>query len=173
MNIIIDSSASLKQEKFIYQSLIKIPFISSFKIKEDPQQLTIMKENRTHILEINNANDIEIQIANPAQLLVHQTREGDKNLLRFFVPNSVRENFKNNVVKLTNRITGQQKEINVNFGESEVPESFLIIFSREYLVDIITLLIIIVIVYVLVLHSFSNQVSIFKEFCNKNINFIV
>lgn len=164
MNIIIDSPASLKQEKYIYESLIKIPFTSSFRIKEDSQQFTIMKENRTHILEINNANDIEIHVANPAQLLVHQTKEGDKNLLRFFVPNTVRENFTNNVVTLTNRITGQQTEINVNFGESQDSGAYLNIFSREYIVDFITLLIIAVIIYVLVIHNFSNQVSFLINF---------
>jgi hypothetical protein len=159
LNIVIDSSASLKSEKYFYESLIKIPFTSSFRIKDDIQQLTIMKENRTHILEINNANDIEIHISNPSELLVHQTKEVEKNLLRFFVPNTVRENYKNNVVTLTNKLTGQQTAISVNFGESEGSESFINIFSREYLVDFFTLLIIIVIIYVLVIHNFSNQVS--------------
>lgn len=125
-----------------------------------------MKENRTHILEINNANDIEIQVSNPSQLLVHHTKEGDKNFIRFFVPNTVRENFKDNVVTLTNRITGQKSEINVNFGEPESSESYFNIFSREYIVDFITLLIIIVIIYVLVIHNFSNQVSYYKLLFN-------
>lgn len=120
-----------------------------------------MKENRTYILEINNANDIDIHISNPNNLLVHQTKEGEKNLLRFFVPNTVRENFKDNLVTITNRITGQQKAINVNFGESQGSEALFNLFSREYIVDFITLLIIIVIIYVLVIHNFSSPVNSF------------
>jgi len=159
LNIIIESPADIKQEKYIYESLIKIPFSSSFRLKEDIKEITIKKENRTHLLEINNANDLEIHIQNRNSLLVHQVKEGDKNFIRFFVPNTIRENYENNLVTLTNKLTGQQVDIIVNYIESE--GGIFAIFSREYLIDIITIIIIGFIIYILVYYNYSNQVNKF------------
>jgi len=157
LNIIIESPSIQKQEKYIYESLIKIPFTTSLRIRDHIDQLIIKKENRTQILEINNVNDIEIQVQNKNQLLVHQVKEGDKNYLRFFVPNSIRENYQNNIVTITNKLTGQITEINVNYIENE-SESIFGIFLREYIVDFITVFIILLVIYILVIHNFSSQV---------------
>lgn len=151
----------MKKDKYIYDTIVKIPFSSSFKIKDNIRQLIILKENRTQLIEISNPNDIDIEIQDRNKLLVHSFKEGEKNYLRFFVPNTVRENFENNFVRLTNRLTGQHSEINVSFMESEASKGFFFFLSRESLIDFVTAIVIISVIYIIVYYNFSSEVNFY------------
>ena len=64
-------------------------------------------------------------------------------------------------MKITNKLTGQFIKINVNYIETEENKNgyFLGLFSRDNIVDFVTIFIIGVVIYILVYHNFSNEVK--------------
>lgn len=68
---------------------------------------------------------MEFEVKNPKELLVYMTQEKDEmNQIRFYVPNNIQESFENNIVKIRNKLSGQEIEIDVAF-QNYTPFSFI------------------------------------------------
>ena len=162
LEILLESPGSGKEEKNIYETIKEIPFTSSFKIKEEISQIILKKENKTYYLDLQDGKELDIEVDDPKQLIAHiEQGEDRKYKLKIFVPHTVRENFENKFVKITNKLTGQFIKINVNYIETEENKNgyFLGLFSRDNIVDFVTIFIIGVVIYILVYHNFSNEVK--------------
>ncbi len=116
MKINSTSKNNISKEELNYEKLFKLPYSSTIKLKEDLTNIVINNnEDRSYILEVNS-RDLDFDIENPNSLLVYLTKDNDeKNQIRFYVPNTVKESFDKNFVKIRNKLSGQEIEINVSF----------------------------------------------------------
>jgi hypothetical protein len=126
------SKNNISKDELYYEKLFKLPYSSTIKVKNDITDIVIdNSEDRSFILEVNS-RDLEFDIDDPTKLLVYLTQENDeKNQIRFYVPNTIKESFHKNLVKIRNKLSGQELEINVSFNDYKPFSifSFLSIFD--------------------------------------------
>ena len=124
MKIYAISRNNYSSEKLNFEKLFKLPYSTTIKIKDDISDIVINNsEDRSFSLDVNS-RDLEFEVENPKELLVYLTQENEENnKIRFFVPNTVKESFDKNIVKIRNKISGQEIEINVSF-QNYKPFSF-------------------------------------------------
>ena len=98
------------------------------------------------------------------------THENDNNQIRFYVPNTVQDSYDKNLVKIRNKISGQEIEINVRyqnysgfsfFGIFNIFGIFGYIWStlKEFFTDIFALLFAVGVVVYIVMNYFSHNVK--------------
>ena len=117
MKIYSISRNDFSSDKSNFEKLFKFPYSSTIKVKDDITEIVIdNSEDRSFILDVNS-RELEFDIENPKELLVYLTQEDneEKNQIRFYVPATVKESYDKNLVKIRNKISGQEIEINVSF----------------------------------------------------------
>ena len=161
MRLVVESRGEGDDEKYNYETLIKFPFTSSFKIKHDIKEINFYKNNRTNYVYVSNMNDIDVILENQNFVQSEVHNEAGNNYVKLYVPHNITEDFQDIKLSLVNKITNQKHDISLNyFTEREVEKKFLGI-SRGNLIDLFTLIFLICTIAVLY-NYITNEVNYFN-----------
>ena len=95
----------------------KVPFASSFKIKNDLHIINLSYKEREYFIHIDNLNDLDIKISNEKLVKIEEINR-DKKYIKIKIPFSVDDDFKGVILYLANVLTGQKEEIIINYNNS-------------------------------------------------------
>ena len=95
----------------------KIPFYSSFKIKNDLHVINLSYKEREYLIYVDNLNDLDIKISNE-KLVKLEDINREKKYIKIKIPYSVDDDFKGVILYLANVLTGQKEEIIINYNNS-------------------------------------------------------
>ena len=108
-----------KNKNIIQES---IPFLSSFKIKNNIHNIDLSFRDREYNLYVDNLNDLDIKLSNDRLVKIEKI-DKEKNCIKLKVPYTVDEEFKGVTLYLANVLTGQKEEININYSNTKKGES--------------------------------------------------
>ena len=103
-----------KNKNIIQES---VPFLSSFKIKNNIHNINLSFRDREYSIYVDNLNDLDIKLSNDRLVKIEKV-DKEKNCIKIKVPYSVDEDFKGVSLYLANVLTGQKEEININYNNS-------------------------------------------------------
>ena len=95
----------------------KVPFSSSFRIKNDLHIINLSYKEREYFIYIDNLNDLDIKISNEKLVKIEEINK-DKKYIKIKIPYSVDDDFKGVVLYLANVLTGQKEEIVINYNNN-------------------------------------------------------
>lgn len=169
LKIVIETEGRTPSDKYLYQTEVRLPFVSSFKIIDTEREINFNLSNRTHYINIMNMNDLDYYVEDES--LVKVEKYSDK--LKVYIPHSINSAFKNMKLMLVNKFTNQKEEFLLNFNPVEVTREtyFLGIIRTSLLIDIMTTVIFIIIIYYLYIHIMQvNLTKKGKEDSSRNAN---
>ena len=108
-----------KNKNIILES---IPFLSSFKIKNNIHNIDLSFRDREYNLYVDSLNDLDIKLSNDRLVKIEKI-DKEKNCIKLKVPYTVDEEFKGVTLYLANVLTGQKEEININYSNTKKGES--------------------------------------------------
>ena len=94
-----------------------VPFLSSFKIKNNIHNVNLSFRDREYTIYLDNLNDLDIKVSNDRLVKIDKI-DKEKNSIKIKVPYAVDEDFKGVILYLANVLTGQKEEININYSNS-------------------------------------------------------
>lgn len=159
MKIVVESQSERLDEQYLYHTTVKLPFTSSFKIKNDIKEITFSRTNRTNYIYVNNLNDLEVGLEDSSLATVESNHDENNNHIKVYVPHNVTSDFNDVKLTLKNKLTGQQQEIFLNYIAEKAEEPRKVFFGlikRDTLVDLVTLLILVVIIVILANYLYSS-----------------
>jgi hypothetical protein len=150
--ISVESKGETSYDSYTYKSNFKLPFTSSFKIKNKVKEITFNKNNRTQLLYVDNLQDVIVSVEDPSLLTFEVNSEEDEGYVKLYVPYNITQNFNDVKLTLKNRNTGQKEEILLNYyhtEEGQIERVFFGLIRRDTLIDFMTLVILVVTIWIL------------------------
>ena len=132
-----------------------VPFLSSFKIKNNIHNINLSFREREYSIYVDNLNDLDIKISNDRLVKIDKI-DKDKNCIKIKVPYSIDEDFKGVVLYLANVLTGQKEEININYNNSGTSSSNSNYSFSDFLFTLILTCILLLMGYFLIFSGRKN-----------------
>lgn len=150
----VESKGQSSYDSYTYKSNFKLPFTSSFKIKNKVKEITFSRNNRTQFLYVDNLQDLTVFVEDPSLLTYEVNTEEDEEegYVKLYVPYNVTQNFNDVKFILKNRNTGQKEEIFLNYYHTEDGQPDRVLYGlikRDTLIDFMTLVILVVTIWIL------------------------
>lgn len=158
LKVIIETQGKTETDIHLYQTEFKLPYISSFKIKDENKNIVFSLNNRTHYIYADNFNDVTVQIEDES--LVKYEVFNDK--IKIFIPHSVVNPFTDLKLIIKNKFTSQKEYFFLNYtGDQEKETTFLFgLISYSKIIDFFTLCVFIAILYVLYYFISSDKTGV-------------
>jgi hypothetical protein len=156
MRIVVESRGEQEEEKYVYETIAKLPFMSSFRVKHNIKEVNFFRNNRTNYIYISNLNDLDMNIEEQKYVQMEVNSQPGNNFIKLYVPHNVTEDFQNVKLILTNKITNQKHDIKLNFLSEKESEIRFLGISRGNLIDFFTLIFLIATIVILYNYVTSN-----------------
>jgi len=169
LKIIAESQGPRTQEKYQIEAKVDFPFLSSFKIKNQVNQVFFTKTNRTAFLEVDNINDLEFVVEDPSLIKyeVIPREEDNPSKIKISVFRNVSTSFDDSKFVIKNKFTNQKEEIELNFDVDKLREDsvyYFMLFTRAQLLDIFTFFILVCLVYFISKYFLMGGVNILIKY---------
>ena len=158
INLIAESNAYEKKNRYTVESEEILPFSSSFKIKNDIHNIKFSFSNREYKLYLDNLNDLDIRVSDEKKVKIEEINK-EKKYIQLIIPDSIVDEFTNNKLYITNILSGQKEEINMSFINDQGGKIFFGLISQQTFTDCLTMILLIVTIIILVFYVTNSQES--------------
>ena len=157
LEISTEATGEKKEQRIVFNTVVRLPFTSAFKIKNNVHAMTFTKNNRTNYIYVDNLNDVDIKVDDEFVVRTEENKE-DGNV-KIYVPYNITRDFKDVKIILRNKITDQKEEIYLSYVQEPEEEQTILfgLINRDTFIDFLTLVLLVAIIIILYIYITSTK----------------